>query len=614
MTKIFVEILNMSISASWIIPVVLFFRLILEERAPKWSKVLLWGIVAVRLICPFMIESPVSLIPKSVGNGTIVSGWLDNYVGETHTIFEKSEYYNAAVAAGREPIYAGDGGYYVVTRQDLLGEPFTIENTVIPKVTVIWEIGVALLFVYTIISYLQLRQKVNTGVLLQENIYQSEKITSSFVLGVIRPRIYVPFSLKEQELNYVIAHEQAHISRKDHWWKVLGFALLAFHWFNPLIWISYILFCKDIELACDEKVIQPFNKSQRADYSQALLSCSVKHRNMIASPLFFGEVGVKDRVKTVLNYKKPRFWIVIASVMVCSVVAVCFLTNPETEEGQNVISINGVEDGQDVTPFNKSEDILSNKENEYQQGDTDLDILFSGNATIADVANLVGKMDGAYAEQGAAILTQEFEKDNAAFIEYVAQIGDPAVRQELIRLLVYGESYLDLEVLKTKLYALQETNKDWEKTDKGFIIENILLETELIYSEKPSVQLVMDRIIDNLGLLITPDEVIKYDNSIENITEDAVILLCQSESKKYTVYGFISLEYSKTGILIDYAIDGDNRSWNYFDQYTWAYSETMPSIEETGEHEGILRFTQGDGVELELHFESFETGHIEIIE
>ena len=198
----------------------------------------------------------------------------------------------------------------------------------IPILSMIWVAGVAILFVYTAVSYWRLRRKVSEAVILRDNIFQSENVASPFVLGIIKPRIYLPFNMNGQDLEHVVAHEQAHIRRKDHWWKPLGFLLLTIHWFNPLMWLAYVLLCRDIELACDEKVIKELDNEQRADYAQALVVCSVNRRMIAACPLAFGEIGVKDRVKSVMNYKKPEFWIIFLAVIACVIVAVCFLTNP----------------------------------------------------------------------------------------------------------------------------------------------------------------------------------------------------------------------------------------------------------------------------------------------
>ena len=330
MSNLFLKILNMSISASWLVLAVLILRFVLK-KAPKWVNVLLWGIVAVRLICPFTIESSVSLIPDSVGSGELVSEWIDDYIDDIDIHHPDSVYYDAAIGAGREPISDGEGGYYVVTKHDQLGEPATIENTVIPVLSIVWVTGMAILALYTVISYFRLRRKVDTAIRNKDNIFQSENVNSPFVLGILRPRIYLPFKMNGQDLGHVVAHEQSHICRKDHWWKPLGFLLLTIHWFNPLMWLAYIFLCRDIELACDEKVIQALGNEQRADYSQALLACSVNHRRIAACPLAFGEVGVKERVKSVMNYKKPAFWVVILAVISCVIVAVCFLTNPRQD-------------------------------------------------------------------------------------------------------------------------------------------------------------------------------------------------------------------------------------------------------------------------------------------
>ena len=313
MGDLFLKIVNMSISASWLVVAVLILRLVLK-KAPKWVNVLLWGIVAVRLICPFSFESALSLIPSAeTFPEKIISG----------PSFD--------VQTGITPIdnrindYLGDRYFEGVT------VPTNNGNNVMTILTIVWIIGILLLATYTIISYQRLNRKVDTAVRYKDNIFQSENVSSPFVLGIINPRIYLPFSMNEQDMEHVVAHEQAHIRRKDHWWKPLGFLLLTIHWFNPLMWLAYVLLCRDIELACDEKVIKGLGNEQRADYTQALVACSVNRRMIAACPLAFGEVGVKERVKSVMNYKKPAFWVIIIAVIVCVGVAVCFLTNPKQD-------------------------------------------------------------------------------------------------------------------------------------------------------------------------------------------------------------------------------------------------------------------------------------------
>ena len=313
MSDLFLKIVNMSISASWLVVAVLILRLVLK-KAPKWVNVLLWGIVAVRLICPFSFESALSLIPSAeTFPEKIISG----------PSFD--------VQTGITPIdnrindYLGDRYFEGVT------VPTNNGNNVMTILTIVWIIGILLLATYTIISYQRLNRKVDTAVRYKDNIFQSENVSSPFVLGIINPRIYLPFSMNEQDMEHVVAHEQAHIRRKDHWWKPLGFLLLTIHWFNPLMWLAYVLLCRDIELACDEKVIKGLGNEQRADYTQALVACSVNRRMIAACPLAFGEVGVKERVKSVMNYKKPAFWVIILAVIACVIVAVCFLTNPKQD-------------------------------------------------------------------------------------------------------------------------------------------------------------------------------------------------------------------------------------------------------------------------------------------
>ena len=314
MSGIFLKLLNLSISASWLVLVVLALRLVLK-RAPKWVNVLLWGMVALRLMLPFSIESALSLIPSAETVSpevvqfdpapTITSGVtiIDNAVNPS-----LSESFAAAPLASVNPLYVW-----------------------IYLAGWVWLIGLAAMLAYALVSYLRLRRRVSASIPLRENIYVCDEVPSPFILGILRPRIYLPSALDEAQRGSVLSHERAHLARRDHWWKPLGFALLAVYWFNPLLWLAYTLLCRDIELACDERVLRGMDAGQIKDYSSALLACSVPRRMLAACPLAFGEVGVGARVKNALRYKKPAFWIVAASVIVCIVVAVCFLTNPPTD-------------------------------------------------------------------------------------------------------------------------------------------------------------------------------------------------------------------------------------------------------------------------------------------
>ena len=314
MAAVFLKLLNLSISASWLVLAVLVLRLI-SKRSPKWVNVLLWGIVALRLVLPFSIESALSLIPSAetvspaavqfAPAPTITSGVsvIDNAVNSS-----LSEHFAAVPTASVNPLYVWT---------EIAGW--------------VWLIGLGAMLLYALVSYLRLRRRVSVSLCVRENIYLCDAISSPFILGVVKPHIYLPSGLDEVQRQNVLAHEQAHLARRDHWWKPLGFALLAVYWFNPVLWLAYALLCRDIELACDERVIRTMDESAVKTYSTVLLACSMPRKAVITCPLAFGEVGVKERVRNALHYKKPAFWVVAASVAVCVVVAVCFLTDPPTD-------------------------------------------------------------------------------------------------------------------------------------------------------------------------------------------------------------------------------------------------------------------------------------------
>jgi len=314
MTELFLRVFNLSVSAGWFVLAVLVLRLLLR-KAPKWTAPALWGLVGLRLLLPFSIESPFSLLPSA-------------------------ETVSPEILMDPKP--AIDSGLPALDRavNPVLAESFTPNpgDSANPLqiwlflAAAVWLIGAAVMLLYALVSYLRLKKRVGTAVRLRDNIFQSENVPSPFVLGVVRPRVYLPFSMGKEDMAHVIAHEEAHIARRDHWWKALASLLLAAHWFNPLLWTAYILLCRDIEMACDERVIKSLEPGPRADYSQALLNCGVRRRTVAACPLAFGEVGVKERVKRVLSYKKPAVWLTVAAVAACAVAAVCFLTDPARGE------------------------------------------------------------------------------------------------------------------------------------------------------------------------------------------------------------------------------------------------------------------------------------------
>lgn len=310
MSAVFVRLVNMSISASYLVLAVIALRLLLK-RAPKWLTCLLWALVAVRLVCPFSLESTLSLIPSA------------------QTIPPRIEYaQNPAIQSG---IPAINSAVNPAIAESFTPNPANSVNplqVVLFALSILWLIGVCTMLLYALISYLRLRKTVAPSFCLRGNVYEVDGLPSPFILGLFRPRIYVPSQMDASTLDYVVRHEKAHLLRRDHWWKPFGYLLLAVHWFNPLLWVAYVLLCRNIELACDEKVVRSMDDPHKAAYSQALLSASLPRHRIAACPLAFGEVGLKQRVKSILHYKKPAFWLVLAAVLICIAAAVCFLTDP----------------------------------------------------------------------------------------------------------------------------------------------------------------------------------------------------------------------------------------------------------------------------------------------
>ena len=325
MSDIFIKILNMGITASYLILAVVILRLLLH-KAPKWIPMVFWGLVGIRLILPISIESVFSFLPGknpigiggvtdtfSVGMGSTLSGFSD--FGEASGAVSQNAAGNNVtdIAVGS----ARNGGISITT-----------------ILAIIWLVGIVVMLVYCTASYFKLKKRVYDAVIYRDGktkVYQSEKVTSPFVLGFLKPRIYLPFHLEAEDMEFVIAHEKAHIFRGDHWIKLIGFVILAIYWFHPLVWLSYLLMCHDIELSCDEKVIKEMDMKSKKAYAQALVKCSAPYHRISACPLAFGEVGVKKRIMNVLHYKKPAFWIILVSLVLCGVMAVGFLTNPKEQ-------------------------------------------------------------------------------------------------------------------------------------------------------------------------------------------------------------------------------------------------------------------------------------------
>lgn len=311
----FLKLLNMSIGAVWLILAVVILRLVLK-KAPRWIFCALWGLVAFRLVCPISLESGISLIPSAE---VLPLNVMTGEAFQVHTGFE------ALDSTINEYLL---GHYY-----EGVTNPAGNGHAVLTVLGVLWLLGMMAFTLYSSISFLRIKKRVSTSIPLEENIWICDCITTPFILGVIKPRIYLPSNMTKEQRDHVLIHEKSHLKRRDHLWKPLGFLLLTVYWFNPVIWLAYVLLCRDIEMACDERVIKDYSMEDKKAYSNALLSLSVSRRMVSACPLAFGEIGVKKRIRSVLKFKKPAFWIIVVAVAACIAAAVCFLTNPVSESG-----------------------------------------------------------------------------------------------------------------------------------------------------------------------------------------------------------------------------------------------------------------------------------------
>lgn len=303
MDTVFSKFVHISLMANWLIVVVIVLRLLLK-KVPRRAICVLWALVALRLMLPVSVESPASMIPETTA---ILQEAVDTTL--IHPEAVPSDGTPTEAQEGSTATEAGGG-------QQISPLPF------------VWCMGVALMLCYLLLSYLRMRHLVAEAVPEAGNIWICDAVTTPFILGLLQPRIYLPSGLSGETKAYVIAHEQSHLRWKDHWWKPLAFVLLAVYWFDPFVWAAYGLVCRDIEFACDERVVRRFGMAEKKAYSVALLECSVRKRLVLACPVAFGETAVAKRVRNVLNYKKPRFWIILISTVIILAAAVGFLTVP----------------------------------------------------------------------------------------------------------------------------------------------------------------------------------------------------------------------------------------------------------------------------------------------
>ncbi len=322
MIDIFLKLLNMSIASGALIIAIIIFRFI-SPKTPKWIICILWGLVAIRLIFPFSIESFFGIIPSDniVADNILwkLNDKMTGIVGTT-SIASETDYMNL------------ENIYHTATTNNNA-------NILLSVFTIIWICGALGIFLYMVIMNLRMRLHLREAIPFEENIYLCDYVRSPFIFGLFRPHIYLPSGIDNSDINYVIAHEKAHLQRKDHIWKIIAFLILAIYWFNPLSWLAFILFCKDIEFACDEKVIKNFNIAEKKAYCNSLLSCSLNTKNTIVYPLGFGQVEVKKRVKSIFNYKKPAFSVTCISIFCLILIGLCFLTNsPQKYKTTGLIS------------------------------------------------------------------------------------------------------------------------------------------------------------------------------------------------------------------------------------------------------------------------------------
>ncbi len=326
MEMIFLNVFNRSLAAGWLILAVIVVRFLLK-KAPRRLSCVLWAVVAVRLLCPFFPASSFSLIPS----------------GETIS----------AEAVRFAPAPAIDSGIPALNEalNPMIGERFapapgTSVNPLYIWTAVagiVWLVGVAVMAGYALLSSLRMRSVVReavpleSGAALPDNVWLCDAVRSPFILGIVRPKIYLPSGITREQMLCILAHEQAHVERLDHCLKPFGWLLLSVYWFHPLVWIAYMLFCRDLELACDEKVVGGMDLDGRKAYSHALLACSLQRKMIFSYPLAFGEIGVRERVKGILHYRKPAGWLAAVAVLACAAVAVCFLTDPKEKADDSKI-------------------------------------------------------------------------------------------------------------------------------------------------------------------------------------------------------------------------------------------------------------------------------------
>lgn len=589
MGDIFLKLLNMSITASWLILAVLGIRL-LFRKIPKWITCLLWGVVAIRLIFPLSIESAFSLqlSAEPIRTSTMVEGELIPYV----------------------PSVDSNIGVVENTVNPLLAEAFAYQETesVAPLQVFIgiagsvWLSGMVVLLIFALVSMIKLRLRVREAVRYKENIYICDAVKSPFILGIIKPRIYLSSALSEEEMDYIIAHERAHLKRKDHLWKPFGYLLLCIYWFNPLCWIAYIMLCKDIELACDEKVIKDMSFGDKKEYSRVLLFCATQRHLVMACPLAFGEVGVKERVKTVLNYKKPTFWITIAAIVVCAIVAICFLTNPAKEYQIRITIPAGSETG-----FYYSDEEICPKRNT-------LTIAKGGHLGDTEVILLPVevKEENAYDEPIyiTAVAPAKMDVEKGAWFKIGVNMQNPTAEDIDVYVMVRG-----VEVrIASKTKGDNDSNGESAEEQNSVTPQNLEGPQEPDANED-AVYEELNRVVSTIGL----ENAYPWNNTVEfKPNADVLIKMASDGSGRFEIYGIMSEKYGSYGLLLNDWIGGE-QNWN-FALVPWYYSgapSDQPILESDGKGRYIFAYVY-DYDDVPLWHEcvldcGYDTGHMQLI-
>lgn len=582
MSTLFLKIVNLSITASWLILVIILIRPIMK-KVPKWIQCALWVLVAVRLVCPFSIESMFSLIPssepipQSIEMERLPAQITNPVVGKNLT---------TVVSASVNPM-----------------------QILITGLSYLWVLGIIVMLGYAIFSYFRLKRVTRVFIEMGDNIRACDEVKSPFILGVLRPIIYLPSSYEGETLDYVLLHEKAHLRRHDNLWKPLGYVILAIYWFNPLCWAAYILLCRDIEMACDEKVVCELDKEGKAAYSQALLNCSFPQKRIVVSPLGFGEVGVKQRVKSILNYKKPTFAIILFGIVMVIIVAVLFLTNPNSEkdikqtsetdslvegtEAENMIEENvahAIEfKPSDIQSLSEAAVVLENGDI-YKIDNQDilkkLEAMFLGAKEIKGVGCPISIPLYLYREDGSAgLIYPAMDGCNNFYADgsyYAFETED-------------GMSFWNMIELKVHNGQIQKEE-----------VTNVSKED--LYDE-------MVRVINTVGL----DNAYSWSNTVD-FDQDAIIELAADDSGRYQIYGIVSRKYGNCGMLLNDRI-GYRDNWN-FEYLPWYYSGAAsdePTLESDTDGNFVFtyvyKYEDGAPVWKEMTLDcGYDTGHMELIE